>query len=133
MESAFTNFFRSIHPTYLSRSGRDGIGTLSRCCGTGCQRFAGPLPSAFLDKCYTKNCCKSKRKLMPNRKNFGYRRKRSSAVPLYQTGTNRAAQVKDKTGFRLQDQHRRYTRIRRRKLFVLFGAVAYQLYGEREC
>ena len=30
---------------------RDGIGTLFRFLnGTGCQGFAGPLPSAFLDK-----------------------------------------------------------------------------------
>jgi hypothetical protein len=28
----------------------DGIGTLSRLRGTGCQGFTGPLPSAFLDK-----------------------------------------------------------------------------------
>jgi hypothetical protein len=27
--------------------------------GTGCQGFAGPLPSAFLDK-QIKNCCKDK-------------------------------------------------------------------------
>jgi hypothetical protein len=47
--------------TYLSRIGRDGIGTLPFTMSeqAGCQGFTGPLPSAFLDK-QVKNCHKDK-------------------------------------------------------------------------
>jgi hypothetical protein len=42
---------KAFNLTYLSRYiQRDGVGTLPRFRGTGCQGFFGPFPSAFLDK-----------------------------------------------------------------------------------
>ena len=52
---------KGIYLTYLSQLIHwDGVGTLFRVSRTGCQGFAGPFPSAFLDKRYLKSFGKCK-------------------------------------------------------------------------